>query len=63
MEAIRQKLTQTAAEENIPRFVAELIQEVGAFPDRSIISAYKAGPAPSKLPDYVLALAIEETVG
>jgi len=40
----------------------ELIKDVGAFPDKSIISAYKASPALSKLPDYVVATAIEEII-
>jgi hypothetical protein len=40
----------------------ELIRRAGAFPDRSIIDAYEAGPALLKLPDYVVARAIEEIV-
>jgi len=40
----------------------ELIHRAGAFPDRSIIAAYEAGPALQKLPDYVVARAIEEIV-
>jgi hypothetical protein len=35
---------------------------VGAFPDKSIISAYEADPALGKLPDYVVARAIEEII-
>jgi len=40
----------------------ELIRRAGAFPDRSIIAAYEAGPALQKLPDYAVACAIEEIV-
>jgi hypothetical protein len=40
----------------------ELIRQVGAFPDKSIISGYEAGPALKKLPDYVVARAIEEII-
>lgn len=37
----------------------ELIGRAGAFPDRSIITNYRAEPALQKLPDYVVACAIE----
>jgi hypothetical protein len=40
----------------------ELIKEVGAFPDKSIISAYQAEPNLRKLPDYIVARVIEEMV-
>jgi hypothetical protein len=50
-------------EENMRRLADELIRKVGAFPDRSIIPAYEAEPALGKLPDYVVARAIEETLG
>jgi len=33
----------------------ELIEQVGAFPDNSIIAAYEAEPALQKLPDYLVA--------
>ena len=39
-----------------------LISRAGAFPDRSIIAAYLAGPALRKLPDYIVACCIEELV-
>ena len=35
-------------------FVEELIRQVGAFPDKSIISAYEAKPRLQKLPDYIV---------
>jgi len=40
----------------------ELIKQVGAFPDKSIISGYEAEPKLGKLPDYVVARAIEEFI-
>jgi len=44
------------------RLADKLIRRVGAFPDRSIITAYHAAPALQKLPDYVVARAIEDVV-
>jgi hypothetical protein len=38
---------------------ARLIHRCGAYPDESIISAYDADPAPHKLADYIVAMAIE----
>ena len=40
----------------------ELIMQVGAFPDNSIIAGYQAKPTLNKLPDYIVAQAIEELV-
>ncbi|MDH7600113.1 MAG: hypothetical protein QHH07_10845 [Sedimentisphaerales bacterium] len=40
----------------------QLVREHGAFPDRSIINAYHDAPAPNKLPDYVVAMAIESVL-
>jgi hypothetical protein len=62
-EAVRAKAEAGMTEERMRRLADELIKEVGAFPDRSIISAYEAEPALGKLPDYVVARAIEETLG
>ncbi len=39
-----------------------LIREAGAFPDRSIIACYTAAPTLQKLPDYIVAAAIEQVV-
>jgi DNA-binding Lrp family transcriptional regulator len=60
-EAVRAKAEIEMTEERMQGLAKELIKEVGAFPDRSIISAYEAEPALGKLPDYVVARAIEET--
>jgi len=38
----------------------ELLHACDAYPDRSIIRAYEADPALNKLPDYLVARAIEE---
>jgi hypothetical protein len=46
----------------LPNLADELIHEVGAFPDRSIMTAYAADPTLQKLPDYILACAIEQVV-
>jgi len=48
--------------ERLKELADELIAEVGAFPDKSIISAYEAEPALNKLPDYIVGRAIEEIV-
>jgi hypothetical protein len=62
IEAVRGKAGVEMAEERMWALVDELIMEVGAFPDKSIISAYEAEPELGKLPDYVVARAIEETI-
>ncbi len=40
----------------------ELIGRCGAYPDRSIIAGYESEPALRKLPDYIVAKAIEEVL-
>jgi hypothetical protein len=49
-------------DEALPQLVDELIRRAGAFPDRSIVAAYRAAPALQKLPDYVVACAIEHLI-
>jgi len=61
-EAVRSKAEVEMTEERMRNLTDELIREVGAFPDRSIISAYEAKPALGKLPDCIVARAIEETI-
>ncbi|MEN6576081.1 MAG: hypothetical protein ABFD90_07045 [Phycisphaerales bacterium] len=41
---------------------ADLIRRVGAFPDRSILATYREEPTLQKLPDYIVACAIEEII-
>ena len=49
-------------DEILPALADDLIAQVGAFPDRSIIETYTADPALQKLPDYIVARAIEEII-
>ena len=58
----RRKAQEDKAEERLELLAEELIKELGAFPDRSIITAYKAAPNLRKLPDYIVAQAIEEII-
>jgi hypothetical protein len=62
VEAASRKTEASLAEENLRSVADELIREVGAFPDISIISAYQEEPSLSKLPDYIVARAIEEII-
>ncbi|OHB59929.1 MAG: hypothetical protein A2167_00470 [Planctomycetes bacterium RBG_13_46_10] len=62
MEAAHSKAVARLKENNLRPLADELIKEVGAFPDNSIISTYHAEPALNKLPDYIVARAIEETI-
>ena len=49
-------------DEMLRELADDLIRRVGAYPDRSIMEAYTAEPALQKLPDYIVACAIEETI-
>lgn len=49
-------------DEELPALAEELIRQVGAYPDASILQAYAAEPSLQKLPDYLVACAIEEIV-
>ncbi|MFQ6035543.1 MAG: hypothetical protein ACE5NM_06810 [Sedimentisphaerales bacterium] len=62
VEAARSKAETGLIEQSLQVFADELIKQVGAFPDTSIISAYEAEPALGKLPDYIVARAIEEII-
>jgi hypothetical protein len=44
----------------LPDLADELIRQSGAFPDRSILDAYRVEPTLQKLPDYIVARVIEE---
>jgi len=61
--AARDRTEPDVTPERLRLIAEELIQAVGAFPDRSIIAAYEAKPDLNKLPDYVVARVIEEAVG
>jgi len=62
VEAARSKAETGLTEQSLQVLADELIKQVGAFPDTSIISAYQAEPALGKLPDYIVARAIEEII-
>jgi AcrR family transcriptional regulator len=49
-------------DEALPELADELITQVGAFPDRSILATYAEEPTLQKLPDYLVACVIEEIV-
>ena len=62
VEAARKKAEFMTSDEDFHKKAVELVHEVGAFPDKSIIAGYKAKPALKKLPDYVVSLIIEENI-
>ena len=62
VEAAGEKARLGLTDENLRSLAEKLIKEVGAFPDNSIISSYQAGPLLQKVPDYIVALAIEEII-
>jgi hypothetical protein len=62
MDTAGDKAEAGMTEERMRQLAEELIKEMGAYPDRSIIAAYQAAPSLGKLPDYVVARAIEEIV-
>lgn len=59
-QAAAEKARDMVADEELRRIAAEMIKQVGVFPNKSIIAGYDAKPALQKLPDYIVALAIEE---
>jgi hypothetical protein len=62
VEAAQAKVEAEMSEQRLRESAEELIKEAGAFPDKSIILAYEDDPALSKLPDYVVARAVEEII-
>jgi len=62
VQAARSKAQTPIVDETIPQLAGELIIQIGAFPDNTIISAFEAGPALPRLPDYIVARAIEEII-
>lgn len=63
MEAVMDKAQAGMTEKKMRQLAKELIKQLGAYPDKSIITDYEAGPDLGKLPDYVVARAIEEVIG
>ncbi len=62
VQAARGKAEAGVTQERLGTLAEELIKELGAFPDKSIISAYEAEPGLRKLPDYIVARTIEEII-
>jgi predicted transcriptional regulator len=62
LQAIRNKIETDMEQSRILELADELIRESGAFPDESIIKTYKQKPGINKLPDYIVALAIEKNI-
>lgn len=62
VRAAREKTEAGEVEERLSSLAEELIKELGAFPDKTIISAYEAAPGLRKLPDYIVARTIEEII-
>lgn len=62
VEAARSKAEPNVTEERLRELAEELIRQVGAFPDKSIILGYEAKPELKKLPDYIVARTIEQII-
>jgi hypothetical protein len=50
-------------DEHLAELADEVIYRAGAFPDRSILAGYAEDPTLQKLPDFLVAQAIEEIIG
>lgn len=61
-EAANAKAEPRMTDQRLRQLADELIRQMGAFPDKTIISAYQVKPALGKLPDYIVARAIEEII-
>lgn len=62
VKAARERTEPDVTPEKLRQLAGDLIEAVGAFPDRSIITTYEAEPGLNKLPDYIVARAIEEAI-
>jgi hypothetical protein len=58
----RRKAQAEDVEERLDSLAEELIKELGAFPDKTIISSYESEPGLRKLPDYIVARVLEEII-
>ncbi len=61
-EAAEQLAETDMSDERLKQLAEKLVRQAGAFPDKSIITAYEDKPALPKLPDYTLAKAIEQLI-
>jgi len=50
------------SDDQVPQLAEKIIAQCGAYPDQSIINDYQSDPDPQKLPDYIVALTIEEII-
>jgi len=57
-EAARAKAEQDMTDFRLRELAGELVREMGAFPNQSIVQAYEAAPALNRVPDYIVAQAI-----
>ena len=62
VEAARGKAEPDVTPERLRLLAEQLIEALGAFPDRSIIAGYEDKPALNKLPDYIVARVIEDII-
>ena len=62
IKVVRQKSETDMSEDRMREVALEMIQELGAYPDRSIIAGYEEQPTLNKLPDYVVAQVIEREI-
>jgi hypothetical protein len=60
--AAEHKAKPAMSDEQLQQSADELIREMGAYPDKSIIAGFEADPTPQKLADYVVARAIENFI-
>jgi hypothetical protein len=60
--AVQQRAEAGMSAERLGELAGEIIGELGAYPDKSIVAGYESGPTLNKLPDYIAAQVIEEAV-
>jgi hypothetical protein len=61
-QAARELAEPQMSDQRLRELAAELIKKAGAFPDKSIITAYNADPTLHKLPDFLVASAVEHLI-
>ena len=62
VKLVHSKTEPDMTDERMREIVDEIIREVGAFPDQSIVNAYLDKPSLEKVPDYIVAQVIEEVI-
>ncbi len=60
--AIKEIVNKGFDEKNVEQYARQLIKDFGAFPDKSIIEAFRERPALQKIPDYIVACSIEKII-